>query len=93
VEECNPAKVVEQETQEDWNMHAIETHVHVGGDGMLRLEVPFPGSDVDVDVILVVTERNLLAESGCGPTSYGSCADLGLRAPEDLPLQPADWSL
>ena len=35
-------------------MISVETTAHIGSDGMLKVEVPTPLSDTDVEVLLVI---------------------------------------
>ena len=68
-------------------MHAYETQVHIGPDGILRLEVPVHESETDINVLVVLTKSSgTLDMEGV----YGSCAGLGFQEPPDLPLQPCD---
>jgi hypothetical protein len=69
-------------------MHAYETQVHIGSDGILRLEMPVSETEADLNVLVVLTESPQL--QGAQDT-YGTCAGFGLQEPADLPLQPADW--
>ena len=71
-------------------MHAYETHVHVGQDRILRLELPVSESEMDLSILVIV---NKIPASVQMQDTYGSCAGLGLQEPVDLVLQPLDWKL
>ena len=77
----------------------IQVVSHVGNNGVLSLEVPegFSNSDVLVTVQpLALGIREAVVDSTDWKTflaeTYGSCADLDLHEPEDLPPQQRDWS-
>ncbi|HJT36657.1 MAG TPA: hypothetical protein VJ783_31835 [Pirellulales bacterium] len=74
-------------------MQSIQLESEVGSDGVLHLSVPLGIAEAKTRVIVT-----LEAARGTDPISvdsedddlddlYGSCADLGLEEPPDLPLQ------
>lgn len=69
-------------------MHAYETQVHIGPDGILRIEMPVSEAEADLNVLVVLTKSAQLQDS---QDTYGTCAGFGLQEPTDLPLQPAGW--
>ena len=78
-------------------MKSIQLESEVGADGFLDLHVPL-GTD-EARSRVIVTIQPLDSRSDPKSTdwhdfvgrTYGSCADLGLEEPDDLPLQPQDW--
>ncbi len=70
-------------------MHTYETQVHIGPDGILRLELPVSDSETDMDVLVVL--RKTVADPK-GEGIYGSCAGLDLQEPADLPLSASHWT-
>ena len=69
-------------------MQAYETHVHIGPDSILRLELPVAESETDCDVVVLLSKRQQAKD---GQATYGACDGLGLEEPPDLVLQPLDW--
>jgi len=69
-------------------MQAYETQVHIGPDGILRIELPVDESETDCDVVVLLSKRR---EAKDKRSTYGACAGLGLEEPADLVLQPLDW--
>ncbi len=69
-------------------MHAYETQVHVGPDGILRLEMPVSETEADLNVLVVLSKN---PQSQDAQDTYGTCAGFGLQEPADLPLQPTGW--
>ncbi|MGW8258345.1 MAG: hypothetical protein ACWGMZ_12735 [Thermoguttaceae bacterium] len=78
-------------------MKNIQFQTEVGADGVLNLRVPLGADEAKTPV--VVTIEPLSAKSINNPSeqiewhefvkqTYGSCADLGLEEPEDMPLPP-----
>ncbi len=74
-------------------MQSIQLESEVGSDGVLHLSVPLGIAEAKTRVIITIQ-----AARGNGSVSadtqddveddlYGSCADLGLEEPPDLPLQ------
>lgn len=74
-------------------MQSIQLESEVGADGVLHLSVPLGIAEAKTRVIITI-------QAACGNGSlstdkqydeeddlYGSCADLGLEEPPDLPLQ------
>ena len=51
-------------------MQTIETHSHIGADGILRLNLPVNLPETDVDIIVVVQPRNGTANNGSGAKSW-----------------------
>ncbi len=50
-------------------MPAYETHVHIGPDGIHRLELPVAESETDCDVVVLLSKRQQAKEDGqatCG---------------------------
>jgi hypothetical protein len=79
-------------------MPSIVLHSHVGSDGGLNLRLPraFAGREVEVAVSAPPSPRPDPEGTGAEwhefvEATYGSCAQLGLEEPEDLPL-PAQES-
>ena len=77
----------------------IQVVSHVGNNGVLSLEVPEGFSNIDVLVTvqpLPIGRREPVADATDWKTflaeTYGSCADLDLDEPDDLPTQQRDWS-
>ncbi len=78
----------------------IQFHSRVGKDGILSIRVPL--GTVEADSEVVVTVQPTSGRKGADYASsdwhefvektYGSCADLGLEEPEDLPVQQRDWT-
>jgi len=80
-------------------MTKIELKSRVGADGVLKLRVPVGLEEANREV------RVTVESVGQGPDpaadreewkrfideTYGSCSDLGLEEPEDLPCQERDW--
>ncbi len=74
-------------------MQSLMLHIHVGKDGILKLEMPIDFRDTEVDVVLVVNasgvEHNVKAKPGKQgwPPGFldrfaGSMPDLPPRAPQ-----------
>ncbi len=80
-------------------MTRIELKSKVGADGVLSVRVPVGAAQANREVRVTV-EADDETPSGA-PLSepwtsfvtdtYGSCANLGLDEPDDLPLQERDW--
>ena len=78
-------------------MEPIQIHSEVGSDGVLSLQVPMGQERARMPVVVTISEaeqerngrRPVLVNDWHSFVSqmYGSCADLGLEEPEDLPLQ------
>jgi hypothetical protein len=79
-------------------MKAMQLESQVGDDGVLFLQVPLGPAEAHSRVIVTIapvstTTSSTLDESGWHEfivQTYGSCADLGLEEPEDLPLPEWD---
>ena len=77
----------------------IELISKVGADGVLKIEVPVGPDNADRDVRVTVEPLGQIARSIAVPnerklplrSTFGSCAELGLVEPADLPLQGRDW--
>lgn len=69
-------------------MTPIQLEAKVGADGVLHLSVPL-GSD-EAAKRVIVTIQTCGREGNVASTGelYGSCVDLGLEEPPDLPLPP-----
>lgn len=74
-------------------MQSIQLESEVGADGVLHLSVPLGIGEAKRRVIVTIeTARGTDPVSTASPDDdlddlYGSCADLGLEEPPDLPLQ------
>ena len=66
-------------------MLAYETQVHIGPDGILRIEFPVAESEADCDVVVLLSKRQQVED---GRNAFGSCAGLDIEEPPDLPLPP-----
>ncbi len=78
-------------------MKTVQIESEIGSDGVLSLKVPLEPSDANTKVRVTIEPLDLQAEAGepdwqaIVDQTYGSCADLGLEEPPDLPLQERDW--
>lgn len=80
-------------------MKTVQLESKVGVDGILSLEIPFGAAEAQKRVL--VTIQPLPAEPVNNPPAvdwhtfvaetYGSCAGLGLKEPEDLPAERREW--
>jgi hypothetical protein len=72
-------------------MTRIELKSKVGPDGVLNIVVPVGMDEANQEVRVTVESAGLAKENYKALiTTYGSCADLGLVEPADLPLQERD---
>jgi hypothetical protein len=78
-------------------MELIQIRSEVGSDGILSLNVPLGEKRARTEVLVTIAEVEA-AMANSRPVvvndwhsfiaqTYGSCADLGLDEPDDLPLQ------
>ena len=72
-------------------MGIIRLNSRVGSDGVLSLYVPLGAADANTDVVVTIQSavaepRELSDWHEFVAQTYGSCADLGLDEPADLPL-------
>jgi hypothetical protein len=78
-------------------MELIQIRSEVGSDGILSLNVPLGEKRARTEVLVTIAEVQA-AIANARPVvvndwhsfvaqTYGSCADLGLDEPDDLPLQ------
>lgn len=72
-------------------MGIIRLNSRVGNDGVLSLNVPLGAADANTDVVVTIQSavgkpRELSDWHEFVAQTYGSCADLGLDEPADLPL-------
>lgn len=76
-------------------MEPIQIRSEVGSDGMLSLRVPMGQDRAHMEVEITIAEaartrtRPIIVDDWHTfiAQTYGSCADLGLEEPVDLPLQ------
>jgi hypothetical protein len=79
-------------------MEPIQIQSEVGSDGVLSLQVPLGEEHAHMPVVVTIAG----IEGELRPVrvddwhkyvreTYGSCADLGLEEPMDLPLQDRSW--
>ena len=59
-------------------MQAYETRVHIGPDGILRLELPVAESETDCDVVVLIGKPQQAKDA---QETYGTCAGLRLEEP------------
>ena len=77
-------------------MTRIELKSKVGPDGVLDLKVPLGANDANREVLVTVEPAPVSGDGNSKPwrafieQTYGSCAELGLEEPDDLPLQQRD---
>ncbi len=78
-------------------MEPIQIRSEVGSDGILSLHVPMGEGRARMPVVVTISDAEA-DQNGRRPVPvgdwhqfvaqmYGSCADLGLEEPDDLPLQ------
>jgi hypothetical protein len=81
-------------------MKSIQLESEVGPDGVLELRVPLGANDARTRVVVTIESlpgQELKSSASLSDwhdfvqRTYGSCADLGLEEPPDLPLQKNDW--
>lgn len=82
-------------------MKTIQVESEVGPDGVLVVRISLGEEEARRRVLVTIEPAVATEESPHQPRTdwrefltqtYGSCAGLGLEEPEDLPLQPRDWS-
>jgi hypothetical protein len=79
-------------------MKTVQIESEVGSDGILLLRVPIgsSGARTKVRVTIEPLEQHVKTKDSDWhdfvERTYGSCADLDLEEPEDLPPQERDWA-
>jgi hypothetical protein len=75
----------------------VQIESEIGSDGVLSLNVPLGTSDANTKVRVTIEPLDRRAGRAAEDwpafvdRTYGSCANLGLDEPDDLPPQPRDW--
>lgn len=78
----------------------IQFQSRVGKDGILTVQIPLGETEADAQVLVTIEPMRTDAaklpipadQHESAKTTYGSCADLGLEEPPDLPLQQREWA-
>ncbi len=69
-------------------MEPMQLHARVGGDGILRLEIPFESGDAGSDVLVTVEPAPAAAPTTGGPAWGGFLAEtFGTGDAKDAPRQ------
>lgn len=72
-------------------MQPIQLESEVGPDGMLHLCIPVGVSEARRRVVVRVEPYFGDEQAAAEDDLYGSCADLGLEEPADLPLRDVNF--
>jgi len=69
----------------DLTIETINLVVHIGADGILRLELPVGVQNVDLDVVVIYSvKKNADAWEAFIDATYGSLAHDPIQRPEEL---------
>ena len=75
----------------DRTIETIQLKVHIGADGILRIELPVGVANVDLDVVVVYNIKQDQAEwEAFIDTTYGSLAHDPIERPEQPPYDVRD---